>query len=91
MSHWLGFVSRLRWGRAEIEHVEVGDLRAGDVVRVDDPQAHGVQRVVRVVLEMWPVGLEISEAVGVTLPVYGLVTRLGVAAELEYCNGTYGR
>ena len=32
-------------------------------------------------LEMRPVGLEISEAVRVTLPVDRLVTRLGVAAD----------
>ena len=72
-------------GDVPIEDVEAGDLRAGDVVRVDDPQAHRVKRVVRVgarvVLEMRPVGLEISEAVRVTLPVDSLVTRLGVAAD----------
>jgi hypothetical protein len=49
-----------------IEDVEAGDLRAGDVVRVDDPQAHRVERVVRVgarvVLEVRPVGLEGSVA-----------------------------
>ena len=60
-------------GDVPIEDVEAGDLRAGDVVRVDDRQAHRVERVVRVgarvVLEMRPVGLEISEAVRVRLPV----------------------
>jgi hypothetical protein len=83
-------VGRTEWtaaygGDAPIEDVEAGDLRAGDVVRVDDPQAHRVERVVcvgaRVVLEMRPVGLEISEAVRVTLPVDRLVTRLGMAAD----------
>jgi len=46
-------------GDVPIEDVEAGDLRAGDVVRVDDRQAHRVERVVRVgarvVLEMRPV------------------------------------
>ena len=68
-----------------IEDVEAGELRAGDVVRVDDRQAHRVERVVRVgarvVVEMRPVGLEIPEAVRVRLPVDRLVTRLGVAAD----------
>ena len=72
-------------GDVPIEDVEAGDLRAGDVVRVDDRQAHRVERVVRVgarvVLEMRPVGLEISEAVRVRLPVDRLVTRLGTAAD----------
>ena len=67
-------------GDVPIEDVEAGDLRAGDVVRVDDRQAHRVERVVcvgaRVVVEMRPVGLEISEAVRVTLP----MDRLGHAA-----------
>jgi hypothetical protein len=72
-------------GDVPIEDVDAGDLRAGDVVRVDDPQAHRVERVARVgarvVLEMRPVGLEISAAVRVTLPVDRLVTRLGMAAD----------
>ena len=72
-------------GDVAIEDVEAGDLRAGDVVRVDDRQAHRVERVVRVgarvVVEMRPVGLEISEALRVTLPVDSLVTRLGMAAD----------
>jgi hypothetical protein len=68
-----------------IEDVEAGDLGAGDIVRVDDPQSHRVERVVcvgaRVVLEMRPVGLETSETVRVALPVDRLLTRVGMAGD----------
>jgi hypothetical protein len=68
-----------------IQDVAARDLGAGDVVRLDDPQAHRVERVVRVdariVLELRPVGVEISETVRVTLPEGRLVTRLGTAAD----------
>jgi hypothetical protein len=44
-----------------IQDVAAGDIAAGDVVRLDDPQAQRVQRAVhvdgRVVLELRPVGL----------------------------------
>jgi hypothetical protein len=64
-----------------IEDVAASDLRAGDVVRLEDPQAHRVERVARdgrrVVLELRPVGLEVSETVRVMLPVDRLVSRLG--------------
>jgi len=63
--------------------VAAGVLRAGDVVRLDDLQAHRVERVVlvddRVVVELRPVGLDVSNAVRVTVPVDRLVERLGTA------------
>jgi hypothetical protein len=68
-----------------IEDVAAHDVRVGDVVRLDDPQAHRVERVVRVdsrvVLELRPVGLEISETVRATLPEDRLVSRLGTTAD----------
>jgi hypothetical protein len=68
-----------------IEDVAADDIRVGDVVRLDDPQAHRVERVVRVdarvVLELRPVGLQISETVRVALPENGLVSRLGTTAD----------
>jgi hypothetical protein len=68
-----------------VDEVAAGDLRAGDVVRLDDPQAHRVERVVlvdgRVVVELRPVGLDVPDAVRVTLPVDRLVVRLGTIAE----------
>jgi hypothetical protein len=52
---------------------------------LDDPQAHRVERVVlvdgRVVVELRPVGLDVSNAVRVTLPVDRLVERLGTAGD----------
>ena len=60
-----------------VDEVAAGDLRAGDVVRLDDPQAHRVERAVlvdgRVVVELRPVGLDVPNAVRVTLPVDRLV------------------
>ena len=68
-----------------IEDLAARDIGAGDVVRLDDPQAHRVERMMRVggrvVLELRPVGLEISETVRVTLPEDSLVSRLGTAAD----------
>jgi hypothetical protein len=68
-----------------VQDVAAGDIGAGDVVRLDDPQAQRVERAVhvdgRVVLELQPVGLEVSETVRVTLPNDRLVSRLGTAAE----------
>jgi hypothetical protein len=53
--------------------------------RLDDPHAHRVERVVlidgRVVVELRPVGLDVSDAVRVTLPVDRLVEHLGTAAD----------
>lgn len=72
-------------GHVPIEEVAARYIRVGDVVRLDDPQAHRVDRVVRVdarvVLELRPVGLKVSETVRVMLLEDGLVTRLGMAAE----------
>jgi hypothetical protein len=68
-----------------IHDVAARDIAAGDVVRLDDPQAQWVARVVhvdgRVVLELRPVGLDVPDAVRVTLPEDRLVSRLGTAAE----------
>jgi hypothetical protein len=68
-----------------IEDVAARDLGAGDVVRLDDPQAHRVERVVRldarVVLELRPVGLSVSETVRITLLEDTLVGRLGTARD----------
>jgi hypothetical protein len=68
-----------------VDEVAAGVLRAGDVVRIDDPQAHRVERVVLVdgcvVVELRPVGLDVSNAVRVTLPVDRLVERLGRAGD----------
>jgi hypothetical protein len=68
-----------------IQDVAARDIAAGDVVRLDDPQAQRVERAVyvegRVVLELRPVGLEVSETIRVTLPSDRLVSRLGTAAE----------
>lgn len=68
-----------------VDDVAAGDLRAGDVVRLEDPQAHRVERVVlvegRVVVELRPVGLDFSDVVRVTLPLDRRVERLGTAAD----------
>ena len=68
-----------------VDEVAARDLRVGDVVRLDDPQAHRVERVVlvegRVVIELRPVGLDVPDAVRVTLPAGRLVDRLGTAAD----------
>jgi hypothetical protein len=62
-----------------IEDVAARDIAAGDVVRLDDPQAQRVERAVhvdgQVVLELRPVGLEVSEIIRVTLPNDRLVSR----------------
>jgi hypothetical protein len=68
-----------------VDEVVARDLQVGDVVRLDDPQAHRVERVVlvdrRVVVELRPLGLDVADVVCVTLPVDRLVDRLGMAAE----------
>jgi hypothetical protein len=68
-----------------MDEVAARDRQAGDVVRLDDPQAHRVERVVladgRVVVELRPVGLDVADMVRLTLPVDRPVDRLGAAAE----------
>ena len=58
-----------------MDEVAAALLRAGDVVRLDDPQAHRVDRVVlvdgRVVVELRLVGLDVPDAIRVTLPADG--------------------
>jgi hypothetical protein len=66
-----------------VDEIAARDLRAGDVVRLDDPQAHRVERAVvlggRVVLDLRPVGLEVPDAVRVTVLADTVVDRLGTA------------
>ena len=68
-----------------IDQVAAGDLRVGDVVRIDDPQAHRVERVMVVdgwaVLDLRPVGLAVRDGRRVTVPVATVVDRLGSAAD----------
>jgi hypothetical protein len=68
-----------------MDEVAARDLQAGDVVRLDDPQAHRVERVVlvdgRVVVELLPGGLDVADMVRLTLPGDTLVDRLGTTAE----------
>ena len=68
-----------------MDQVAAGDLRAGDVVPFGDPQAQRVERVVLVVggvvVALRPLGLDVADAVRVTLVVDGLVQRLGRAAD----------
>jgi len=76
--------SAASYGRhVPIEDVAAREIAAGDVVRLDDPQAQRVERAVhvdgRVVLELRPVGLEIWETVRVSLPEDRLVSRLGTS------------
>jgi hypothetical protein len=72
-------------GHVPIEDVAAREIAAGDVVRLDDPQAQRVERAAhvdgQVVLELRPVGLEIWETVRVSLPEDSLVSRLGTLAE----------
>jgi hypothetical protein len=79
-----GASTSYRWA-VPMQGVAARDIAAGDVVRLDDPQAQRVARAVhvdgRVVLELRPVGLEVSETIRVTLPNDRLVSRLGTAAE----------
>ena len=55
-----------------IEDVAAREIAAGDVVRLDDPQAQRVERAVhvdgRIVLELRPVGLQIWEIVASACP-----------------------
>jgi hypothetical protein len=57
----------------------------GSANATQPPQAHRVERAVlvdgRVVVELRPVGLDVPDAVRVTLPVDRLVVRLGTIAE----------
>jgi hypothetical protein len=74
------------WARvAPIDEVAAGDLAVGDVVRLDDPQAHRVEEVMivdgRVILDLRPVGLAVPDTRRVTVPVETVIDRLGSAAE----------
>jgi hypothetical protein len=74
------------WARvAPIDEVAARDLAVGDVVRLDDPQAHRVEEVMivdgRVILDLRPVGLAVPDTRRVTVPVETVIDRLGSAAE----------
>jgi hypothetical protein len=65
-----------------VTEVPAGVLAVGDVIRVDDPQAHRVERILavareRVTLEMRPVGLAADAPVRVTLAWDAIVECLG--------------
>ncbi|HYS36806.1 MAG TPA: hypothetical protein VEO01_14385, partial [Pseudonocardiaceae bacterium] len=65
-----------------VTEVPAAVLAVGDVGRVDDPQAHRVERILavageRVSLEMRPVGLAADAPVRVTLAWDAIVERLG--------------
>jgi hypothetical protein len=68
-----------------VDQVPARALAVCDVVRLADPQALRVERVLvtdsRVVLEMRPVGLAVDESVRVTLQSEAVVDRLGLARE----------
>jgi hypothetical protein len=68
-----------------VHEVAARDLVPGDLVRLDDPQAHRVERVLiaadRVVLDLRPVGLAVSDVIRVTLPIRAVVDRLGTINE----------
>ena len=68
-----------------VDEVAARDLRVGDIVRMHDPQAHRVERVVAledgVVLEMRPIGLDVPDAVRVRLSAETVVDRLGIASD----------
>lgn len=72
-------------GEVRVNKTAGRKLRAGDVVPLDDPQAHRVERIVlvdgRVVLELRPAGLDMLDTVRVTLRADRLVRRLGTAAD----------
>jgi hypothetical protein len=54
-----------------VDEAVARDLTASEVARLDDPQAHRVERAVfiegRVVLELRPVGLHVPDTVRITL------------------------
>ncbi len=66
-----------------MDQVVASELSPGDVVRVDDPQAHRVERILiadgQVVLELRPVGLAAPDPVRVRLPAGRLIDRLGTS------------
>jgi hypothetical protein len=68
-----------------VDQVVAGELSVGDVVRVDDPQAHRVERILiaggQVVLELSPVGLVAPESVRVRLSPDRVIDRLGTALD----------
>jgi hypothetical protein len=73
------------WARvAPIDEVAARDLAVGDVVRLDDPQAHRFEEVMivdGVILDLRPVGLAVPDTRRVAVPVETVVDRLGSAAE----------
>jgi hypothetical protein len=72
-------------GDVPVDEVAARDLSVGDVIRLGDPQAHRVDRVVAVddsvVLEIRPVGLDVPDAVRVALLAGVVIDRLGTAGD----------
>jgi hypothetical protein len=69
-----------------VTEVPAAVLAVGDVIRVDDPQGHRVERILaiageKVSLEMRPVGLAAAAPVRVTLAWHAVVERLGSIEE----------
>lgn len=68
-----------------VDQVAARALVVGDVVRLSDPQAHRIERVLvadgRVVLEVRPVGLAVDDTVRVTLPAEAVGDRRGSVGE----------
>jgi hypothetical protein len=58
-----------------VDEVAAGDLWAGDVARLEERQAQRVERLCSSRVASWllrPLGLDVADAVPVTLPVGGL-------------------
>ena len=68
-----------------VELVAARALVLGDVVRLADPQAHRIERVLltddRVVLELRPVGLAVDDSFRISLPMDAVVDRLASAGD----------
>jgi hypothetical protein len=66
-----------------VDQVAARELAVGDVVCLSGPQTHRVERVMiadgRVVLELRPLGLAVSDAVRVTVRAEAVIDRLGSA------------
>lgn len=67
------------------EEVAAREVAVGDVVRLHDPQAQRVERVLvddgQVILEMRPLGLAVADTVRVTLSAETVIDRLGTAED----------
>jgi hypothetical protein len=63
-----------------VDQVAARDIVVGEVVRLEDPQAHRVERVMitdgRIVLKRRPVGLAVRDTIRATVPVEAVIDRL---------------